>query len=262
MKHKNNITDENYEEVVLRRAINICWALLAIYFIVKIFGGNFFNIVCNNEKFVEFCSYVDNHLWTKIIVGLFSSTITMSFYLLAIAKRRRFDTKEFVIFIVIIAICVSTRLLLDYTNEYIDKFVSWTIDIFQFFILPFLIKHNILKEWYVRRIFIAFVLNLLFQVISMITKNISLGFITSDFLTAIIAIIDLYIMLCLYYLYSNVKKGTRRKTKMGLFFDWLFGKSEAQLSNMKATRLAKIERIKKEIEAIDEEMNKKNESKN
>lgn len=49
---------------------------------------------------------------------------------------------------------------------------------------------------------------------------------------------------------------------MGWILEWLMGKTEAQLSNMKATRLAKIERIKKEIEAIDKEMSKKNESKN
>ena len=47
---------------------------------------------------------------------------------------------------------------------------------------------------------------------------------------------------------------------MGWILEWLMGKSNAQLSNMKATRLAKIERIKKEIEAIDAKM-KENESK-
>ena len=67
-------------------------------------------------------------------------------------------------------------------------------------------------------------------------------------------------MLALYYLYSNKKTKTRRKTKMSWLVNWLFGKSEAQLSNMKATRLAKIERIEKEIEAIDAKM-KENESK-
>lgn len=49
---------------------------------------------------------------------------------------------------------------------------------------------------------------------------------------------------------------------MGWFLEWLFGKTEAQLRNMKANRLAKIEKLQEEVKAIDEEINKKNESKN
>lgn len=258
MKHKNNITDENYEEVVLRRAINICWVLLAICFVVKIFGGNFFDIVCNNEKFVEFCNFADTNIFMKIIVGLFSSSLTFYFYLLAIAKKMKFSKKETIVVFSSIFICVILRVLSDYWTKTADNIVSVLLDVYQFFVLPFFISSKVLKERYIRRVIFAYILNFSFQLISMVTKSISLGFITSNFLIAVIFIIDVYIMLVLYYLYSNYMK---EEKSMGIFLDWLFGKTDAQLRNMKATRLAKIEKLQEEVKAIDEEMNKKNESK-
>lgn len=254
MKHKNNITDENYEEVVLRRAINICWILLAICFVVKIFGGNFFDIICNNEKFVEFCSYVDNHLWIQMLIGCISSYITYSLYWLAICGKRFFGKKEVIFIAIIIPICVVLRIL--------NAYVALVLDVVQYFLVPYIFIRSSktkLNNWLTRRIIFGFILNLSFQLISLITKNQAIKHLTDNFLVAIIFAIDVYIMLALYYLYSNTKKQRRRNTKMGLFLNWLFGKTEAQLRNMKATRLAKIEKLQEEVKAIDEEMNKKNE---
>lgn len=253
MKHKNNITDENYEEVVLRRAINICWVLLAICFVVKIFGGNFFDIVCNNEKFVEFCSYVDKSKLLQFIIGCISTFITYTLFYLAICQKIWFTKRELVIVLVTTPVFVLLRMLND-TLAFIMNFI-------QLFAMPFIFKRNksiILKSWFIRVLIYGNVLNFLFQLISMITKSQELGYLTNNFLVAIIFAIDVYIMLALYYLYSNKK---RRNKTMSWFLNWLFGKSEAQLRNMKANRLAKIEKLQEEVNAIDEEINKKNESK-
>lgn len=256
MKHKNNITDENYEEVVLRRAINICWVLLAICFVVKIFGGNFFDIVCNNEKFVEFCSYVDNHLWCKIIIGSISSILTYSMFYLAILRKIKFSLKEFIFVVIECIAFVILRLLF-------PKF-QLIYNIIQHFIIPFFFargQNALLSNWFIRHLIYGNVLNFTFQIISVFVKAVpvSLEISKSYFVLAILSI-DMIIMFALYYLYAN-KKISKRRTKMGWFLEWLMGKSNAQLSNMKATRLAKIERIEKEIEAIDAKM-KENESKN
>lgn len=255
MKHKNNITDENYEEVVLRRAINICWILLAICFVMKIFGGNFFDIVCNNEKFVEFCSYVDNHLWCKIIIGSISSYISYSLFYLALARKVWFTRKETIFIIISVPIFVCLRIPLES-----NAIITFIINAIQYFGLPFFVKRkDKCIEWFIPRFIYGNILNFVFQLISIITKSIGIKLVTDSFLIGIIWMIDVYIMLALYYLYSNKKKGEKN---MGWFASWLFGKTEGQLRNMKANRLAKIEKLQEEVKAIDEEMNKKNESKN
>ena len=110
----NVVTTKDKYNRVIKRSIILCWIALAICFIVKIFGGNFFEIV-----------------------------------------------------------------------------------------IPLLICRNI---W---RVLIGVALTLIFQVLSLITKNIGLGILGDNFLVSIIVMIDTYFMLALYYLYSlklEVKK--------------------------------------------------------
>lgn len=100
----NVVTTKDKYNRVIKRSIILCWIALAICFIVKIFGGNFFEIVVHNDRIA---------------------------------------------------------------------------------------------------------LTLIFQVLSLITKNIGLGILGDNFLVSIIVMIDTYFMLALYYLYSlklEVKK--------------------------------------------------------
>ena len=57
---KKRITKDNYQEVVLKRSIIACWIILIICFAIKLFGGNYFGIVCTNDKFLSICNYIDN----------------------------------------------------------------------------------------------------------------------------------------------------------------------------------------------------------
>ena len=43
----------------IKRAIILCWVLLAVCFAIKLFGGNWFEIVCANEHFIKFCDFID-----------------------------------------------------------------------------------------------------------------------------------------------------------------------------------------------------------
>ena len=100
----NVVTTKDKYNRVIKRSIILCWIALAICFIVKIFGGNFFEIVVHNDRIA---------------------------------------------------------------------------------------------------------LTLIFQVLSLITKNIGLGILGDNFLVSIIVMIDTYFMLAIYYLYSlklEVKK--------------------------------------------------------
>ena len=56
------VTEDNYKQVVLKRMIALCWVLLGVCFVVKIFGGNFFAFVGESE-FIKWLST------NKILLG-------------------------------------------------------------------------------------------------------------------------------------------------------------------------------------------------
>ena len=39
------VTNDNYKQKVLQRMILVCWIILLICFVIKLFGGNFFAFV-------------------------------------------------------------------------------------------------------------------------------------------------------------------------------------------------------------------------
>jgi len=189
-KTNNKLT---YGKRVLKRTILLCWILLFICFIIKLIGGNWFEVLCNNLKFISACSYVDTHIISQYFIGCVSTFITLSLYLLAILQRFRFNKKQTKLLIFVILIGTAVKIY--------NPLYGLIVDLIQLLILPLLFRGKI------KRTIIALSLNIIFQVISLITKNISIiNFTTENILIAIIYSIDVYIMLLLYYLYSNYKK--------------------------------------------------------
>ena len=86
----------------------------------------------------------------------------------------------------------------------------------------------------------------------MLVKNVSLDkHISNNTLTGTIFMMDVFIMLCLYYLYSNNLDKRGKTGKMGMWLNWLFGKSIAQLERMKEKRKKKIAKLRVEISEIE-----------
>ena len=85
---------DNYQYYVFRRAIHICWVVLAVCLIVKMFGGNYFCIVCDNARVVAFVTWIDKHFISKYLLWLLSSGIAYTFYYLAIMRRKWFTAKQ------------------------------------------------------------------------------------------------------------------------------------------------------------------------
>lgn len=192
MKNREVVTKDNYKQIVLRRAIILCWVLLAICFIVKIFGGNFFNIVCENKNFIKVCQFIDNSVLFYIINYL-SYIITTSLIILSCCKKYKFNKKE----ILIIAICYNLCFGLKFISLTISAIIEQLV---LFIILPLIFSKSI------KRTILTFILVNGFQLISLFTKNIGIGIMEVPFLIGIIFMFDYYIMLILYYLYSNLKK--------------------------------------------------------
>lgn len=252
MKSREVVTKDNYKQIVLKRMIILCWILLAVCFVVKIFGGNFFNIVCQNERFIKVCEYVDKNVWSQYVIGCISTLFLQTLYLLAISKHLWFTRKREIV------IVVST-MMLGVGLRLINSIIGFIFDIYQYLIMPFLIHDKYKYNVKLRRVILGLCLTLIFQITSLIVKNLEIFTVTNNsFLIAFIYNIDVSIMIILYYLHSNNIK----ENNMGLFSGWLWGKSPKTLEKMKTTRLAKRAKLDQEIAEINSELDRqKNENK-
>ena len=238
---------DNYQYYVFRRAIHICWVVLAVCLIVKMFGGNYFCIVCDNARVVAFVTWIDKHFISKYLLGLLSSGIAYTFYYLAIMKKRFFNLRQAIFVYVLVAIFVALRLVFQWS-----KVISFLIDAIQFFVIPMILCRRELLRWVIPRIIVGFALITIFQAVSMLIKNLSLRcLISENTLVCAIYMIDVDIMLCLYYMYCNNLQYKRRKGKMGLWAGWFFGKTVSQLECMKDRKKRRIAKLRAEIAEID-----------
>ena len=194
---KTKITQDNYQEIVLKRSIIICWVLLAICLVIKLFGGNFFAIVCTNENFVKFCEFVDSCFVRHIlhfIMFMFSS------YLLIFIVKPDFKLKSksnLFSFIYLIVVW-SFKKCIEFNIVVLPVFL---IDILDFVLLFGVLFINSKSLW---KSVIAVALLFVFTLVSTIVKNIGYGeVITASYVVDSIIMIDYYIMLVLTAFYSQ-----------------------------------------------------------
>lgn len=110
MKIKVATNEENYAQVVLKRAIVICWVLLFVCFAVKIFGGDFFNIICERDNFSKFCEFVDGSVLMQFLIGSVSSIVTYALFYLAILRKKWFEKWEFLFLLIATPMFVLLRI--------------------------------------------------------------------------------------------------------------------------------------------------------
>lgn len=203
MKHELKITEDNYREVVLKRGIITCWILLAICLVVKIFGGNFFNIVCNDENFVKICNYIDN-TWIFYSISYISFIMSSVLLLLIVRDDKKLFTKNTLMFWIIISIYWIFKLLVQLNIIPIDFSIYNILDLVSLYLFLLLFSKKKVKP------IIAIILMFIFTFASVFIKNTGITYTVSESaLVGLIFMIDYYIMLILTYLYS--KKLIRRK---------------------------------------------------
>ena len=180
---------------VLKTAICLSWIILVICFIVKAFGGNFFDIVDKS-------TWLEDHEIYSVIIFSCTSYIMFTVYYMAIAEVSHF---KIWIHIVLLPYFIGISLLkvLVLGTEY-----HIFLDIFSNFIIPALLilyvanKPKIKSIKKMIRIAIAFALNCGFQSISVLVRGLPTGVVVSNMLTQLIMSLDVLIMLVLYWLYS------------------------------------------------------------
>lgn len=177
--------------------ITVSWGLLIICLIIKLFGGNWFELSSENEKFISFCSFVDNTQWLKMILACLICLITGYPFLCILLNKEKLNLKESLIFIPLM-ICKSIL------GWYI-LYISYILDVFIIILIPLIL--NKFKNW--KRVIIGNILIFIFQLMLIIIRNFSGGLNDfGTFIPQVIIQIDYFLMIFLFYLYNikNIRK--------------------------------------------------------
>jgi hypothetical protein len=181
---------------ITKITIVLCWVSLVAFWCLKIFGGEFFEIMVENENFIKFSELVQN-TWLKYLLSFI--TVVGGNYLMfgAIAQKFLFKGKDL---IVVIAMLISIWAVSNFVPLEFLGLGFW-------YGYALLIIFGIITQKGWKKCFgiIAILLQFAFTSISMVTRNIPLQ-VSENYLVVLILIIDLYIMYGLYYLYSNLIK--------------------------------------------------------
>lgn len=181
---------------VTRITIFICWIALLAFWAIKLFGGNFFEIVVQNENFIKFSDIVQN-TWLKYLVSLF--TIALANYLMigAICQKFYFKGQQ--------AIIVWLSIISMWTVSNFVPNTFFNIPIWYGYVVLLLIGIFYQKGYKKTFGIIAIIFETAFSLISASVRNIPLAFM-ENYLIIFVFMFDLYIMTTLYYLYSNLNK--------------------------------------------------------
>lgn len=230
------VTEYNYKQIVLKRMITLCWVLLGICFVVKLFGGNFFafvgeskvaNLICNNVYLltsVQFLFY---------FIGTYINLLIV------------FKDKFKVLNILFTLLMFGAKTLCNF--GFIPAFVAMIVELIFLIIIPIIINP---KDWYLPIVVMAVIF--IFQYIAMFTKNIGLVCFPDNALAGFVFMIDYYIMLLLSYLYFKKERFTIMM--LGVLF---LSSDTTQLEAYKGILKDKYEKKVAKIDAKIEKINKK-----
>lgn len=202
MREKAKIDKDNYKEVMLRRSIIICWVLLGVCFVVKLLGGNYFAIACENERFVKVCLFCDKYYIS--VVFRMISFISSSFLIMKCVNYNTSKSKTLLFVSMCFAYWCFKHLIevgiIDVSlvaNNILDFIILYAL-------ILFVVDKSQSKFKIILKPLIAVSLLFLFSIISAFVKNIGIkDKITNSFLEGFIFMIDYYIMLVLTFLYSK-----------------------------------------------------------
>ena len=179
----------------LRRVISVCWIALAACFIIKLFGGNLFEIACANSNFIAICDYANTHLWLNYIMSALYCFISLYFFTLAILQRTKYKKWELVILTITVLGGTSVKV---FWNE----IAGFVFDVWTVVFMPMLFLGKNYKRYI--RILFANGLLMAFQLISIYVRNIHHIILDENAFVGMLFSIDVLIMLVLYFSYSNL----------------------------------------------------------
>ncbi len=182
----------------LKRVIIVSWIGLAICFVIKLFGGNLFEIACENERFIAICDYADTNLWLNYIISAVYCFISLYFFTLSILQRIKYKLWQFII--ILITVLVGTAI-----KVFWNKTAGLVFDVWQGIIMPMIFLGKDFKSYW--KIVVANLFLVAFQLISMYIKGIETTIVyESGVLISFIYGIDVLLMEILYFCYVQGEK--------------------------------------------------------
>jgi hypothetical protein len=179
---------------ITRITIVICWISLFAFWAIKLFGGNFFEIVVQNENFIKFSDIVQN-TWVKYLVSFITIAVAKYFTFGAICQKFTFKGTQL---LVVILSIISIWYVVNFSNnDFLKMWYAYGV----MALIGIFYQKGFKKSFG----FLAIIFEVVFNVLSVLIRNIPMVA-TSNYLIAFIGIFDMYIMTVLYYLYSNLLK--------------------------------------------------------
>lgn len=178
--------------------ITISWIVLIVCFIIKMLGGNWFELWYDNEKFISFCNYVDKNILLKRVLACIICVAT-SFPIYCIMLKQQ--KPKWHISIILIFLTIFKSFI-----GYYNSIVSFMLDIFILLILITIINKQPLRN------IICFLIINAMQILTILIRNLHFGFgnftFGNTFIEQSIYQVDYYLMIELFYLYTfkNKKK--------------------------------------------------------
>ena len=130
---KGVVTEDNYKRKSLGRAITLCWVLLIICFVVKLFGGNFFAYIDESEV----VTFIINHYWLLLSVQ-FVFYMVQSYLFYNIMFKDKYNIIVFITSIIMFAF----KSLIDLSTDLL--WISYVVEFLGLIILPIILK----QRWY------------------------------------------------------------------------------------------------------------------
>lgn len=208
---------------VLRALIYLCLAFLVAFALLKTVWAEQFAIAVSSANVVRVGSFIDNHIWLKQLISVFTTLLTYQFYLCACCHKWFLNWKQYLIFTPII-------IGLTYLNFYFPAQMVGVNFVFMF-VAPIFLKAKYID------VAIVLATHTLGQLAILYIRSQPMALADINIITQLICAIDAYVWLLLYYLYSNLYKET---IIMGAIMPPLFGKNEKL--------------IEKEIKKIDDKL--------
>ena len=173
--------------------ITVSWLVLIACLIIKLFGGNWFALESKNSKFNDFCIFVDNTQWLKMVLACIIYIVTSLPIICILFKTKTLNIKLHCLYI-------PLMIIKSFTSWYFIP-ISFILDFIMLIILPIIFT----KKW--KYVIIINILIFIFQCITMGLRSLSFNFFGKTFIEQFLIQIDFYLMIWLLYLYTfNTKK--------------------------------------------------------
>lgn len=200
------------------------WATLILMVILKLTFNYYYPIVIENSKIVNIGIYIDNNKWLYYPIAYCFYTLNGILLTLCNLHEKWFKKKWHLILILIIS-------SIAFPLKYINAWISFFIILVNYIVIPLFITEKP-KKW----IFITFILDNIFQILSNFARGNNLIITDCGYLIKQFMMVDYYLLFIIYYI-GGCHMGD---------FTWLpwFTKKETVIN-------AKIEKLQKKIKKLE-----------